>query len=153
MIDVIAAFLLVAVLLIVGALLFTNPYAELERQHDVVRHDGVRDLMEAMLELQQEQPEVFWDLLEELDEEAMMVGTGTVCGGPATVAECSQDMLCLDLTETLASYLAALPSDPLVTEYSASSSGYYMLYDDSVLEIGACAPQQQEAIRLMSFIE
>lgn len=153
MIDVIAALLLVAALLIVGALLFTNPYSELERQYDQVRYDGVRDLMEAVLELKSEQPEVFWALLEELDEGAVMVGTGEVCGGPATVGECSQDMDCLDLSDILSSYLNPLPSDPMVVEYSASSSGYYMLYDESVLEIGACSPQQQTSIRLMSFIQ
>jgi len=153
LIDVIAACLLVLVLFFVFAVAFSNPHDELQRQHDEVRMDGVRDLMEAMLELQNEQPELFWTLLESLKGEAYMIGSGTSCGGPTTADVCAAEMPCLDLSDTLTSYLDPIPSDPLVIEYSETSSGYYLSFEDQVLEIGACTPQQRESIRLMSFIE
>ena len=153
LIDVIAACLLVLILFLVFALAFSNPHAALERQHDEVRMDGVRDLMEAVLELKNEQPEVFWALMEDVAGGAKMIGTGVACGGPVTADACATEMPCLDLTGLLAPYVNPLPADPLVIEYSATSSGYYISFEDQVFEIGACSPQQRESIRLMSFIE
>ncbi|MBT4857045.1 hypothetical protein HON52_02550 [Candidatus Uhrbacteria bacterium] len=153
LIDVIAACLFVFVLVIVSGLLFSNPFTELERQHDEVRQDDVRSLMVAALELREESPEKFWALMDDLGERTMMIGTGESCGGPVVAGECSSVMPCMDVSELFAPYLDILPSDSNVAGYSESSSGYYMMYSESVFEIGACSPQWQSSINLMSYIE
>ena len=153
LIDVIAACLLVLILFLISTVVFSNPYVALQRQHDEVRMDGVRDLMEAVLEMKSVQPEVFWALIDELQGEVSMIGTGTTCGGPVTTDTCTTEMPCLDLRDSFAPYLDSLPTDPSTTGYSTMSSGYYILFEDQVLEIGSCMPQQRDSILLMSFIE
>ena len=155
LIDVIAACLLVFVLLIVAGMLFTNPAEELAKQRDEVRMDDVRDLMEMMLEMKQEDPTIFWSLLEDLEDGPMMVGTAESCGSDYKVDACGEQMDCLNLLtwSTVQEYLPSLPVDPNEEVFSYERSGYYLSYDDRVLEIGACSPEYQSGVLLMSFVE
>lgn len=151
-IDVIAACVLVLGAIVIAALLLSNPAAELEHQYDVVRSDDVRDLMEVMLELEVEEPQTFWSIVDDVRGEAAMIGTAATCGDDYTVDACSASMDCLNLFTLSSEYLESLPVDPNDERFSYDRTGYYLLYEDDVLEIGACAPESVDAISLLAYV-
>lgn len=151
-IDVVTS-LGIAGLLIVVAVLVIGPERALQKERDEFRVDAVRDIMEALIEVQTVDPESMDRLRDAVEASGapprVMIGTGVSCAGDWGV-ECSDAILadgCTDFGAFLQDYLAPLPVDP-DARYSADVTGYYISFTPGVLEVGACNPEAQPGIRL-----
>lgn len=152
MIDVVAS-IGVAAFFVVLLVTFMNPARALERTRDESRVDAVRNIMEAMIEIQTVDPDAMDRLRDAVEASGapprVMLGTGETCAGDWGNA-CSDAILadgCADMSVFLSDYLASIPVDPS-QPFSAAASGYYMTFSPGVLEVGACNPEAQDAIRL-----
>ena len=136
-IDVIGAVVIVFTAMLIVAM-FANPVQKFEFEQDEVLADGVRDYMEAKLELEENDPEVFWEIAFQVYEKEVSVGA------------CTQ---CVDVSSYLVpDYIEALPTD-LDGGYTEDKTGYYFLFEDDVLEIGANSPHGDLPIRLLWFVK
>ena len=142
-----ALFLVVVVAAIVGP-----AHRAAERRYEI-RVDDVRNIMEAVLEMQTVDPARV-DAIREAAEATgapprVMFGNGASCsgdfGGQCSVAITADD--CLDATEFAGAYLPSVPVDPS-GDYSSSATGYYIDFSPGVLEIGACNPETRGEVRL-----
>lgn len=129
------------------------PRYRLQQVNDALRTDGVRNIMEAILEMQTVTPDDVDRLRAAYDAAGapprVMLGTGESCAGDWG-AQCSDAVLadgCLD-PALFGNYLAVPPVDAGNLAYSADHTGYYLTFGDGVLEVGACNPELQETIRL-----
>lgn len=151
-IDVVTATACAMLLLAITAAV-VGPAHRLAERRDALRTDGVRNIMEAVLEMQTIAPERV-DALRNGAEASgapprVMVGNGETCAGDWG-AQCSDAILaddCLDFTEFAGAYLSTAPIDPDDT-YSAAATGYYIDFSPGILEVGACSPETQSQIRL-----
>ncbi len=142
-----ALFLVVVVAAIVGP---THRAAE---RRDEIRVDDVRNIMEAVLEMQTVDSARV-DALRDAAESTgapprVMFGSGTSCAGDFG-PQCSDAIVaddCLDATEFAGAYLSSVPVDPSGS-YSSAATGYYIDFSPGVLEIGACNPETQGEVRL-----
>ena len=110
-IDIIVS---VTVILVAGLViaLAGNPWASYERAQDKVLADGVRDYLEAFMELQADSPERFWEL------------TYQGASAQTSIGSCAT---CVDVSAILVPmYLSELPVD-WSGGYSLEDSGYYCL--------------------------
>lgn len=153
-IDVLAsiAAVMFVILLVAG---FMGPRQLLSRTHDEMRVDGVRNIMEAILEMQTVDPDAV-DRLREAYEDAgapprVMLGSAVLCAGDWGV-QCGDEILadeCLDAERYgLTSYIPKMPVDGGWEEYSLQQTGYYLSFQPGSLEVGACAPETRNDIRL-----
>ncbi len=151
-IDVVTATACLALLIAVTAAV-VGPAHRVAVHRDALRTDGVRNIMEAMLEMQTVDPERI-DALRDGAEASgapprVMIGTGETCAGDWG-AQCSDAILaddCLDFTEFAGAYLSTAPVDPDET-YTAAATGYYIDFSPGVLEVGACSPETLPQIHL-----
>lgn len=154
-IEVITAVFVVAVFLLIGIVL-GNPKDSLADAYREQQLDGVRDYMEAMLELYTDDQQVFYEIALMAQDQKIMIGIGEGCQG-SFGNQCEDDELadaCLPLQKILpGGYLDELPYDASRSTFSRVRTGYYMLYEDDVLEIGACDPSGVNQVRLMSLIK
>lgn len=146
---------LAAIMLLIAVIaVFVGPARALAQKQDEARVDGVRNIMEAILEMQIVDPERV-DNLRQAAELAgspprIMIGSAADCAGDWGV-QCSDTVLadkCLDADLYLANYLENLPFDTSSSLYSERQSGYYITFTPGTLEVGACSPQATEEIRL-----
>ncbi len=154
-IEVITAVLVVALILLIG-IVIANPKDSLEDAYREQQLDGVRDYMEVMLELQASDVDLFYEVALQAQYQKVMIGIGEGCDG-SFGDQCEDVELadaCLNVQEYLPeSYLEELPFDTSDETFSRVRTGYYMLFEDEVLEIGACDPSGAEHVRLMSLIQ
>jgi len=147
--EILTALAIVSVLALVIST-FANPAWHLRREYDAVREDGVRDYMEALLDLQLEELDAFEPIFSEIEGQRAMIGTGESCAG-GFGDQCSDEILsdtCLDLTDELIPiYLESLPIDPR-EGFSENQTGYYVSYVGGVFEVGACNPESRNEIIL-----
>lgn len=142
-----AMFLVALVALVVG------PARRVAELRDAQRTEDVRNIMEAVLEMQTVEPERV-DALRDAYEASgapprVMFGNGTSCMGDWG-PQCSDAILaddCLDAAEFASGYLADVPID-VDDMYSDTATGYYIDFSPGVLEVGACNPETQPEIRL-----
>lgn len=153
-IEIITAVLVVAILLLAG-IVIANPSKALEDEYREAQLDGVRDYMEVMLELQVTDPDLFYEIALQVENQRVMIGIGQGCNG-SFGSQCKDIDLadeCLDIQEYLTEgMLDELVYDISDSQYSRVRTGYYMIYEDDVLEVGACDPSGVEHVRLMSLI-
>ncbi len=150
-----AASVAVIMLLIALAIGLAAPARALKRVNDEARTDDVRNLMEAMLEMQTVAPQNVDRLRAAVEaagaEPRVMFGTGKACAGDHGV-QCDDMLLadtCVDAgMYGLADYLPAMPVDAGNATASFDHTGYYVTFTPRTLEIGACNPELQETIRL-----
>lgn len=146
---------LAAVMLIMAVIAaFVGPTRALAQKQDEERIDGVRNIMEAVLEMQIVDPERVDDLRDAAEATGapprVMVGSAEDCSGDWG-AQCGDAVLadkCLDVDPYLADYLGDMPFDVSDVRYSERQSGYYISFQPGVLEVGACNPGATEEIRL-----
>ncbi|MBI1907906.1 hypothetical protein HYS28_00625 [Candidatus Uhrbacteria bacterium] len=144
-----------AVMFLVAAVAASvGPARALAQKQDEARIDGVRNIMEAILELQTVDPERVDELREAAEASGapprVMVGSADDCSGDWGV-QCGDAVLadhCLDVDPYLSDYLGDAPFDGSDSRYSERQSGYYIDFSPGVLEVGACDPGAQEEIRL-----
>ncbi|MBT3231032.1 prepilin-type N-terminal cleavage/methylation domain-containing protein [Candidatus Uhrbacteria bacterium] len=153
-IEVIAAVFVVAMILLIG-IIVANPKDSLEGAYREQQLDGVRDYMEVMLGLEISDPDLFYEIALQVEGEKKMIGMGQGCDG-SFGDQCEDAELsdtCLDIQNYLPEgFLEELPVDLSNTTFSRVRTGYYMLYEDDVLEVGVCDPSGAESVRLMSLI-
>lgn len=153
-IEVITAVLVVAVLLLVG-IVISNPSKALQDEYREAQMDDVRDYMEVVFELQATDMDTFYELAFQAQDQKVMIGIGEGCDGSFGI-QCEDFELsdsCLNIQEYLPEgMLTDLPYDISDDQYSRVRTGYYLLYDEDVLEIGACDPSGVDHVRLMSLI-
>ncbi|MBU1126011.1 hypothetical protein KJ758_00180 [Patescibacteria group bacterium] len=140
----IAASLVLALMLLIVVL--TNPGIRLGHANDSKRTEDIRDLTEIILELQLIQPEAFANIVGTAAAGRIMIGSGNSCAG-SFGSLCPDEVLrdsCFDLTEFSDE---KIPVDPLDI-YSGLQTGYYLLFENNVLEIGACNPETQAEVVL-----
>lgn len=153
-IDVAAS---IAVVMFLAALTVAlmAPGWQLRRVNDTSRTEDVRNIMEALLEMQTVDPESV-DKLRSAVESAgapprVMFGTAESCVGDWGT-QCGDAILadtCLDGEAFgLGEYLETFPIDLGHASFSQKHSGYYVTFSPGVLEVGACNPQLQEIIHL-----
>lgn len=149
----IAASVAVVMFLVVLTVGLSAPGHQLKRVNDEMRTDGVRNIMEAILEMQTVDPDSVDRLREEFDNAGapprVMLGSAESCAGSWGV-QCGDAILadtCLDPT-FFGKYLAEVPIDGGSLDYSAAHTGYYLTFGEGVLEVGACNPELQEVIQL-----
>lgn len=150
--DVIAALaVVVAVCVLIIAL--ANPEVKLARAHDAQRTEDVREITQAVLELKENNPERFSDLQSDLvsrESAKVMLGTGQDCSGAYGLCGNEElDDVCFDLASYAADLLPVVPHDP-ANVFTPAKTGYYLTFSDDSFEVGACAPERQEEIRLKS---
>lgn len=131
-----------------------GPARHVAQLRDAQRTEDVRNIMEAVLEMQTVEPERVDALRNQAEASGapprVLFGSGTSCAGDWG-AQCSDAILaddCLDATEFAGGYLSTAPVDPDDDTYSAAATGYYIDFSPGVLEIGACNPELQQEIRL-----
>lgn len=142
-----------AMLLLAITAAVVGPAHRVAERRDAIRTDGVRNIMEAILEMQTVEPEHV-DALRDGAEASgapprVMVGNGETCAGDWG-AQCSDAILaddCLDFTEFAGKYLSKAPIDP-DGMYSAAATGYYIDFSPGILEVGSCSPETQGQVRL-----
>lgn len=151
-IDIVASIGVVALLFVVVVGIM-GPERAVQKERDEMRVDGVRNIMEAFLELQTVDPEAMDRLRDAVEASGapprVMIGAGESCAGDWGV-QCGDAILadgCTDLRGFLEDYLSPLPVDP-DDGYSSEVSGYYVTFAPGVLEVGACNPEVQDTIRL-----
>src|SRR3989338_9199724 len=116
-IDVLASLAVVG-LCIVVIVAVIGPGHALAKKQDEIRVDGVRNIMEAMLELQTVAPE-YMDRLRDAvlatgAPPRVMVGNAEICAGDWGV-QCGDAILsdgCVDIGAFLGDYLLEMPVDP-----------------------------------------
>lgn len=151
-IDVVAAIGIVVTMVVI-AIAVAGPGRAFAQRRDELRVDGVRNIMEAMIELQTVAPQHIDRLRAAVEATGapprVMIGSGETCAGDWG-AQCGDALLadgCVDLGVFLGDYLSQMPVDP-ESLYSAAATGYYVTFAPGVLEVGACNPENQEVIRL-----
>lgn len=130
-----------------------GPAHRLMARRDAQRTDDVRNIMEAVLEMQTVDPDRVDSLRAAAEASGapprVVFGNGTSCAGDFG-SQCTDAIVaddCLDATEFAGEYLSSVPIDPSGS-YSAAATGYYIDFSPGVLEVGACNPETQGAIRL-----
>lgn len=144
-----------AVMLMVAIIAaFVGPSRALAQKEDEARVDGVRNIMEAVLEMQIVDPQRVDDLRDAAEATGapprVMIGSAHDCAGDWGT-QCGDAVLadtCLDADLYLADYLGEVPFDASDIRYSERQSGYYITFKPGVLEVGACNPGATEEIRL-----
>lgn len=151
--DVVASIAAVSLLIAVVAAV-VGPAHALAEKNDEQRVDGVRNVMEAILELQTVAPERVDDLRQAANVAGapprVMIGSAGDCSGDWG-AQCGDAILadgCLDADVYLGDYLAELPIDASSRAYSERQTGYYISFTPGALEVGACNPVTTDTIRL-----
>lgn len=151
--DVVTSVAAVMLLLAIIAAII-GPARVLAKKTDEARVDGVRNIMEAILELQTVDPERVDDMRQAAElagvPPRVMIGRTADCSGDWGV-QCGDAILadgCLDAGIYLGEYLAAMPVDLASPTASERQTGYYISFSPSLLEVGACNPASAETIRL-----
>ncbi|MDP2632063.1 MAG: hypothetical protein Q8P30_04865 [Candidatus Uhrbacteria bacterium] len=148
--DLVIAFaiILVATVIIV---FIANPARRLAERNDVVREDGVRDIMEVMLEMFYDDSTTFAAMIEPTAYDRVMIGTGEGCAGDFGLL-CGDEAIsddCFNLsTSAIPDYISELPVDPNDEIYSVEASGYYLEFVDGALYVGACNPEARDEVIL-----
>lgn len=149
-IEIIAAFALFGVVAFL-IVMIANPFLQLRKENDDVRIEGVRDIMEIMMEMQIKDPEDFAAFAGASAAGKTMIGANSSCAG-SFGAQCSDEVLqnhCLDLAAVAEpSYIDQIPIDPQEKYFNEQVTGYYLWFDNGRLEVGACNPQSREEIIL-----
>lgn len=140
------------VLLFVGfvIVMIKNPVLVLKQQHDLVRQDGVKDIMEILLEMEYRDPESFAKVLGPAAAGRSMIGSVDDCSG-SYGSRCSAEVLrddCIDLKKYTEGYIDQVPVDPLNDLFSEDLTGYYLSFENNALEVGACHPEARDEITL-----
>ncbi|RMD51251.1 hypothetical protein D6827_02580 [Candidatus Parcubacteria bacterium] len=135
-IEIIFAVALTVVIFFFAAL-FANPWEKAQKAQDDILANGVRNYMEALIEVSQNDPGLFWEIAYSAYDTEKEIGSCTEC---------------VDLAGLSPKYFG----NPPIDENSGGSkekSGYYILFKDNVLEIGALHPRGDTPIRLMWFVK
>ncbi|MFH1711620.1 MAG: hypothetical protein ABH846_00080 [Patescibacteria group bacterium] len=134
-------------------IIIASPSSELGKEYDNIRHDDIRDYTEALYEMYNTDPEGFEIIRDQLSAFPVMIGTAESCAGYYG-KQCPDSLLrddCLDLTNQLSpTYLRNLPVDPKNRIFSKEKTGYYILIENDILQVGACAPFGPGSILLQS---
>lgn len=127
-----------------------NPLLSLKKQHDLIREEGVKDIMEILLEMEVTNPESFAKVVGPAAAGKSMIGTAESCAG-SYGSRCADDVLrndCLDLQKYASGFLEEVPIDPRDDIFSKEKTGYYISFESGALEIGACYPEARNEITL-----
>ena len=146
--EVIVAGLIVlfAIFLVVLAV---NPEEEMAKANDVERLSEVEDVMQLMLTMGVDDPEVFAATVARAANGRVMFGTDTSCAGSYGL-QCADEVLadtCLSTT-IFPNPAETVPIDKLSDIFNEAKTGYYLDFQEGVLLIGGCYPQAQEKIEL-----
>lgn len=147
--EIVTSFALIAFAILI-VIVVLQPGVQMKRERDLVREEGVRDLMEGMLEMRYRNPEMFAALMGTVAAGQTMIGTAYECAGDFG-PRCGDVILrdsCVNLEEFGSKeYLPTLPVDPS-PEFAPRQTGYYLYLENSTLEVGACNPESREEIIL-----
>ncbi|EKD47170.1 MAG: hypothetical protein ACD_66C00186G0001 [uncultured bacterium] len=152
-IELIIAFVLIICLsLIVIALTGPSDSFQDAYRNQQVNHVGT--YMQALLQLEQEDPDLFQEVILQAQDKKAMIGIGEGCdqlyGSQCAAGEMSGS--CLDLQVYMPEVLPDFVYDTADEDFSRARTGYYLLFENSVLEVGACAPSGSDSVRLMSLV-
>lgn len=136
-IDIIVSVALIASMMLVVALL-ANPWQRYATIRDWALADGVRDYMEAMFELKDSSPQTFWEIVYQGINKKVPIGSCQICVNVESVL--------------VPNYLDKLPIDTN-GGYSSENTGYYLQFQNDVLEIGATSPHIKDMVRLLWFVK
>lgn len=156
--DILAAFAAVG-LLVVVLVAVARPFLRLNSEQDAVRTSDVKNIMQAMLELQIVDSLRMDELVSGIRASGaplrVMIGTAGDCSG-SYGAECGDDVLsnvCVDVASFLTpKYLDFVPRDP-DRNFSSERTGYYIEMTATSLDVGACNPETVPTIRLSRTFE
>lgn len=141
----IVIFLFVAFLVVMAV----NPAEEMAKANDQQRLHDVEDILQMMIELGVDQPEVFSSWVGQAANGRAMFGLDDSCAG-SHGSQCSDEQLadtCLSTT-FYTHPEESFPIDPLDEQFDVTKTGYYLDFVEGSLVIGACHPQAQESIEL-----
>jgi hypothetical protein len=149
----IEAFTAGAIVLFVAFVLVAagGPSEELRMERDEVRQEGVRDIMEVMLDLQLSDYESFSGIVGRVTDRRVMIGSGVDCSGGfgSACADASLTDACLDISGFFDGHdIDEPPVDPDGSVFDAEKTGYYLSYLDGVLGVGSCNPEYSSEISL-----
>lgn len=147
--EVIIAFgLVIAVVITVVAIM--NPINKARIARDDVRTEDVRNIFEALVEMQFTDSEAFAGIVGTVAGGRTMVGTASICAGEYG-PQCSNGTLqdhCVNLAELgVLDYVKTLPVDQK-KDFSKKYSGYYLELKEQILSVGACNPEARDEIKL-----
>lgn len=144
--------LIICLSLIVIILTNTTDSFQDAYRNQQVNHVGT--YMQALLQLEQEDSDLFYQILAYAQDQKAMIGIGDKCdqsyGSQCAVGEMSDS--CLDLQVYMPELLPDFVYDTADENFSRARTGYYILFQNSVLEVGACAPSGADSVRLMSLV-
>ncbi len=149
-IEILTSATLVIFLFFIVAMM-ANPKLALEKRRDLVREDGVRNIMEMLLEMQVEDEEAFASFVGPSTAGKTMIGSADDCAG-SYGARCADDFLrdeCVDIGESSKKYLNEVPVDPDDEIFSIEKTGFYISFENGELEVGACNPEARGEISLV----
>ncbi len=139
--DVLTA---LAVALFVGfvIVMILGPMRVIAKERDIERAEHVRILMSSVLQLENEDPQKFAGLVEQLKgtgDGKVLIGSGNCAG--AHGEQCADPVTsnaCLNLREYVGEeLLPAIPVDPN-DQFSSALPGYYLAVFQNQLEVGSC---------------
>lgn len=139
------------------AILLANPFRSIEKMRDDQRDDGVRNLTEVLLEMQYREPDVFNEIVAQIQEGGRsLVGAGDSCEG-SYGAQCADSVLnddCLNITtQAVPRYISYLPIDPEAEIFDIDHTGYFVDIKNDQLIVGACNPERRSNIELKSQVK
>lgn len=149
-IEILTSAVLIIFLFFIVAML-ANPKLALKKERDLIREDGVRNIMEMMLEMQIEDEEAFAKVVGPATVGKTMIGEAENCTG-SYGARCADEILrdeCVDLGAESKKYMDSVPVDPEDEFFSIEKTGYYIWFENGNLEIGACNPEARDEISLI----
>ncbi len=143
--------------------MIVGPAHRLAVHNDDVRTDDVRNIMEAILDMQTVDPARVDNLRSALESAGspprVMIsggagsgfagGKNTSCAGDHGV-QCGDAILadtCVDIMPFIDGYISHIPVDT-AAGFTSAATGYYIDFSPGTLEVGACNPETQSTIRL-----
>jgi len=126
-----------------------NPAEEMAKANDEQRLHDVEDIMQMMIELGVDQPDVFASWVGQAANGRAMFGLDDSCAG-SHGSQCSDEILANTcLSTTFYTHPEDIfPIDPLHERFDVTKTGYYLDFQEGNLLIGACYPQTQDKIEL-----